>query len=66
MHGYKIRDSLSGLESVAETVLESYGGIKDMSVLDPLPGLVGFRKVVSMSVHPSPLKPQLPVDYKLL
>lgn len=51
---------------MAETVLESYGGIKDMSVLDPLPGLVGFRKVVSMSVHPSPLKPQLPVDYKLL
>lgn len=60
----KLENSVSDLENVVETVLESYGGINDMSVLDPLPGLVGFRKVVSMSVHPSPLKPQLPVDYK--
>lgn len=32
-----------------------------MSVLDPPPGEVGFFKVVSMSVQPSPLSPQLPI-----
>ena len=38
----------------------THGGINDMSVLDPLPGDVGFIKVVSMRVQPSPLNPQLP------
>ena len=33
-----------------------------MSDEEPEPGEVGFTSVVSMSVQPSPLKPQLPVD----
>lgn len=48
------------------SILDStYGGIKEISVLDPLPGLVGFRKVVSIRVHPSPLNPQLPANARL-
>ena len=31
-----------------------------MSVTDPVPGVVGFSSVVSMSVQFSPLNPQLP------
>lgn len=31
-----------------------------MSELDPLPDVVGFCSVVSTSVQPSPLNPQLP------
>ena len=31
-----------------------------MSVEEPEPGAVGFTSVVSMSVQPSPLKPQWP------
>ena len=31
-----------------------------MSVEEPEPGEVGFTSVVSMSVQPSPLKPQWP------
>ena len=31
-----------------------------MSDEEPEPGEVGFTSVVSMSVQPSPLKPQLP------
>ena len=38
----------------------THGEISDISVLDPLPGLVGFTSVVSTRVHPSPLAPQLP------
>lgn len=41
--------------------IETHGEIKEISVLEPLPGEVGLTSVVSMSVHPSPLKPQLPV-----
>jgi len=37
------------------------GGINEMSVLDPLPGGVGFTNVVSTRVQPSPLRPQEPV-----
>ena len=40
----------------------TYGGIKDISVLDPLPGEVGLTRVVSISVQPSPLNPQLPIN----
>lgn len=38
----------------------TYGGIKEMSVLEPPPGVVGFLRVVSTSVQRSPLSPQLP------
>jgi hypothetical protein len=38
----------------------THGGINEISVLDPLPGLVGFLKVVSMRVQPSPLNPHFP------
>jgi hypothetical protein len=41
---------------------DTYGGIKEMSVLDPEPSVVGFTRVVSTRVQPSPLKPQLPVE----
>lgn len=35
--------------------------MREMSELDPLPGpLTAFWSVVSMSVQPSPLNPQLP------
>jgi len=37
------------------------GGINEMSVLDPLPEVVGFTSVVSMRVQPSPLRRQEPV-----
>lgn len=40
---------------------DTYGGIREISVLEPLPGEVGFLRVVSMSVQPSPLSPQFPV-----
>jgi hypothetical protein len=35
-----------------------------MSLLEPLPGAVGLTKVVSMRVHPSPLKRQGPSGYE--
>ena len=38
----------------------THGEINDISVLDPLPGLVGLIKVVSTIVQPSPKVPQLP------
>jgi hypothetical protein len=38
------------------------GLITEMSVLLPLPGVVGFFRVVSIKVQPSPFKPQLPID----
>lgn len=38
----------------------TYGGMREISVLEPLPGDVGLTKVVSMRVQPSPLKPQPP------
>lgn len=44
----------------------TYGGIRDISVLEPLPGLVGFIKVVSIRVHPSPLKPQPPREMMVI
>ena len=37
-----------------------YDRIREISVLKPLPGVVGFCKVVSTRVQPSPLKLQLP------
>ena len=36
-----------------------------MSVLEPLPGVVGLTKVVSMSVQPSPLSPQEPISKRV-
>ncbi len=39
----------------------TYGGIKDISVLEPLPAVLGLTKVVSMSVQLSPLNPQEPI-----
>lgn len=42
---------------------KAYGGIREMSVLDPAPGLGGFLKVVSIKVHPSPLSPQPPTTH---
>jgi hypothetical protein len=39
----------------------THGGIKVMSVLDPHPAQVGLTRVVSTIVHPSPLKPHLPI-----
>lgn len=44
----------------------AYGGIKEMSVFEPVPGDVGLAKVVSISVQPSPLDPQEPVCYEQL
>jgi len=44
-----------------EVTENAWGGINDISVLDPLPGLVGLIKVVSMRVQLSPLNPQPPV-----
>ncbi len=41
--------------------LNEWGEIRLMSDEEPEPGEVGFLSVVSMSVQPSPLKPQLPV-----
>ena len=38
----------------------TYGVIKEISVLDPLPGVVGLLSVVSISVQPSPLSPHDP------
>ena len=43
-----------------EVTLKEWGGIKLMSVEEPEPGLVGFTRVVSTSVQPSPFKPQPP------
>ena len=40
--------------------LNARGGMRLMSVEEPEPGEVGFTSVVSMSVQPSPLKPQWP------
>jgi hypothetical protein len=40
---------------------ETYSGIKEMSALEPLPGLVGLTSVISTRVQWSPLKPQPPV-----
>jgi len=39
---------------------ETYGEIKEISALEPLPGDVGFTRVNSTRVQPSPLKPQPP------
>jgi len=44
-----------------EETEKEWGGISEISVLEPLPGDVGFTRVVSMSVQPSPLRPQEPV-----
>ena len=44
-------------------LIVAYGGMREISVLDPLPGVVGFFKVVSIRVHPSPLKPQWPSKF---
>ena len=40
--------------------LNEWGGMRLMSEEEPEPGEVGFTSVVSMSVQPSPLKPQWP------
>jgi len=39
---------------------ETYGGIREISALEPLPAVVGFCRVASTRVQPSPLKPQAP------
>jgi len=39
---------------------ETYDGIREISTLEPLPGDVGFIRVSSTRVQPSPLKPQFP------
>lgn len=44
----------------AKQDMNAYGGIREISELEPLPGVVGFCSVVSTSVQPSPLNPQLP------
>ena len=44
----------------------THGAINDISVLDPLPGVVGLTKVVSIRVHFSPLSPQPPGKIKLM
>ena len=41
----------------------TYGGIKLMSVLDPLPGVVGLASVISITVQPSPLSPHSPFHH---
>ena len=43
-----------------DVTLNECGGMRLMSVEEPEPGEVGFTSVVSMSVQPSPLKPQPP------
>ena len=40
----------------------TYGGMREMSVLDPLPAVVGLTRVVSIVVHPSPLNSHAPVE----
>jgi len=39
---------------------ETYGEIREISALEPLPGAVGFCRVASTRVQLSPLKPQFP------
>ena len=51
------------MTSISELWIENaYGGMREISVLEPLPGLVGFTRVVSKRVQPSPLKPHPPSD----
>ena len=52
---------VSRLETTEACVGRTYGGISEISVLEPEPGLVGLIRVVSTSVQPSPLSPQDPV-----
>lgn len=39
----------------------AYGGIREISVLEPDPGEVGLRRVVSTMVQCSPLNKQAPI-----
>ena len=54
-------DELLVRDYFVDGIRNSYGEINEISLLEPDPGEVGFCKVVSTSVHPSPLSPQLPV-----
>ena len=52
---------MRGTDPKPDVTLKWCGGMRLMSVEDPaFPGAT-FTSVVSMSVHSSPLKPQLPV-----
>jgi hypothetical protein len=61
----KLKNEIRGQEG-AKVGYEgsAYGGTKEISVLEPLPGPVGLTKVVSITVHLSPLDPQEPVCYE--
>ncbi len=49
-----------GTDPKPDVTLNACGGMRLMSVEEPEPGAVGFTRVVSTSVQPSPLKPHLP------
>lgn len=49
-----------------EATENAWGEVTDISVIDPFTGVVGFIKVISMVVHPSPLNPQFPVCKKAM
>lgn len=57
-HGYKESVFISRIIPLKKK--HTHGGINDISALDPLPGLVGLTKVISMRVQPSPLSRQVP------
>ena len=48
--------------TVGLSIVRTHGGMREISVLEPEPGVVGFLRVVSMSVQPSPLSPQPPIE----
>ena len=48
-------------DSKPDETPKACGGMRLMSETEPEPGEVGLTSVVSMSVQPSPLEPQLPV-----
>ena len=55
-------EMINGKQLVSSPLCDKpYGGIREISVLEPKPGLVGFISVVSTSVQPSPFSPQDPV-----
>ena len=58
--GSKKSEFISQINPFFKKKKQTHGSINDISLLDPLPGLVGLIKVVSTRVQPSPLNPQLP------
>ena len=54
-------EMINGKQLVSSPLCDKpYGGIREISVLDPPPGTVGLTNVVSIKVQFSPLNPQIP------